>query len=86
MDWKDPFDWLIVICAAGCLALATFFIVVTARSDGRIDYCYVEYNNDSSIHPPVWVVYGHRNWRSDQRITTAVSAEDAAVKKKEMCP
>ena len=79
-------EWSIygaVMAAVGTFALCMFMV---ATSSGKIDYCRVRYNNDSQIHPPVYVVEGHRSWRPDVNVAIAVTAEEADTKLKTLCP
>lgn len=62
----------VVLLSLLVLALPVTAIVKSAASDGRVDYCYIENRShkDSAGIPTLqaWVLFGHRNWRSDNEI------------------
>ena len=60
------------VLAVGGLAVAG--IVMVARSDGRIDYCYTHATNMSGQG---YEVVGHRPWRMDATIGYAPTPEAA---------
>ncbi len=71
---------------SAALAIGLVCSIQSINSDGKVDYCWVEYNNSSSIHPPAYRVIGHRKWRPDVDVAVTISAEDAASKMQTLCP
>lgn len=61
-------------------------IVLSASADGKVDYCWVERYQSNNLQPEVYVVYGHRPWRSDVNMATAGTAEAAEEMKQKLCP
>lgn len=86
MDLQKLFSWSIALVSALAIAGGGVCLVNVARSDGRIDYCRVIYNNDSSVHLPVYIIEGHRNWRPDVRVAVATTADQAEAERKALCP
>ena len=86
MDMEKAVQWGLFGTVAAGIVAGALCLVMCARSDGAVDYCRVIYNNDSSIHLPVYIVEGHRNWRPDIRVAIAQTAEEAEAKRKALCP
>lgn len=63
-----------VALALVALAGIGYMITLSARSDGRPDYCYVS----SCIDGKQSCLYEHRPWSVDTRVQTVGSALDAA--------
>lgn len=63
-----------------------YAIVASARSNGEIDYCYVEMWSPPNMSPQ-YQLHGHRPWRQD-RILGNYSTMDIAIKEAELmqCP
>ncbi len=81
---KTMWGCLLAVVMGGIVAGAVCLVNV-AKSDGRVDYCRVLYDN-SSYALPAYRIVGHRNWRGDIDVAVTTSAEDAAVKLKTLCP
>jgi cbb3-type cytochrome oxidase subunit 1 len=56
-----------------------YVVVATAKTDGRITYCFVESNHTTS-GTTSFRLYGHREWRTDATIYDASSFEEALSK------
>lgn len=86
MDLEKLFSWTITAVVALCLLGGTFYLVNVARTDGRVDYCRVLYYNENNVQLPVYIVEGHRPWRTDIRMAITTSADEAEAKRKLLCP
>lgn len=82
---KTAWCTLFAVCIIGLIAGGACLINV-GTSSGKVDYCRIEYDNDSSIHLPAYRIIGHRAWRPDVNVAVVGTAEDAALKVKTLCP
>jgi hypothetical protein len=76
---------IVIVCCTVIIAIA-LSLFMYAKSDGKVDYCYILYNNDSTIHLPSYVIMGHRSWRIDIRMAIASSVDEANAKRQILCP
>ena len=67
--------WAFISFILFCVAFGVFVIVQSARSTGEVDYCYINSYGADGIK--IYKVYGHRNWRTDNVLTTVTEFEDA---------
>jgi hypothetical protein len=81
-DWgpEDVIGAFISAALIGMVSAIGFMGCMWAKSDGRVNYCYI--TEDEAIYR----VVGHRNWRPDVTLATALTAEDAKSKMALVCP
>ena len=61
------------------IALGTVSTVYSVRSNGNVDYCYVEMRSPEGMAPQ-YQLYAHRPWRSDRSLGIYPTLEDAKAK------
>lgn len=49
------------------MLFGSYVVVMSARSNGETDYCYVNYRSPPDM-PPIFELVGHRPWREDRYI------------------
>ena len=69
------FVTLIGFVVLALLGLGVYSIVQSIRSNGEIDYCYTETKSLDGL-PPAYQLWGHRPWRNDRLMGTAVAQDD----------
>jgi len=69
--------------AAG-ISFCGWLLFQAARSDGKVDYCFVK--QVEGITSNEFDVYGHRPWRTDEKIATFKSLLDAETWRSQKCP
>lgn len=81
----------ILVILAGLIGIVLvlfglYAIGASARSNGEIDYCYVEMWSPPNMSPQ-YQLHGHRPWRQD-RILGNYPTMDVAIKEAELmqCP
>jgi len=80
MDVEDVFVKTVYAVVVCLLALAAVAIVCAIRSNGEIDYCYVEMCSPTQMAPQ-YRLYAHRPWRDDRSMgvyPTVTEAKNAA--------
>ena len=79
LDLEKAF-WAIVLAAIAALAgLGIVAVAMSARSNGNIDYCYVEMLSPQGMAPQ-YQLYGHRPWRVDRAMGVYPTLEEAKDK------
>jgi hypothetical protein len=86
MDFEKAAWYTAFFALIAGMIMGIYCLVKVIGSDGRVDYCRILYDNDSSIHLPAYRVIGHRAWRPDIDIAVTISADDAEAKRKALCP
>jgi len=71
------------VAAVAVLGLGVFPIYKSAAADGKVTYCYVETERHmvpNQADVVVYSVYGFRPWRTDRRLSPALSNMEAVRK------
>lgn len=83
MDPMNAFLNLIAVIAAlvivGLVGLCGWSIYGSVKSNGEIDYCFIEMWSPGGMSPQ-YQLFGHRPWRSDRLIANYTSIEEAKAK------
>lgn len=74
--------WFVSIVSSVLIGVAVI-VGMIARSDGKIDHCWVEL---AQYQTPSYAARGHRNWQPNVTIAIAPTAEEAEAKRKLLCP
>ncbi len=69
----------VVLVVLPVLGLAGYAIYESIRSNGEIDYCYVEMWSPGQMAPQ-HQLYGHRPWRNDRMLGVYSTVEEARSK------
>jgi len=80
MEFGEKILWSILLaCSLSVLALVGWAIVGSIRSNGNIDYCYVQMLSPVGMAPQYQLI-GHRPWREDRSMGVYPSLEEAKSK------
>jgi len=80
MEFSEKVLWSILLaCSLSVLALVGWATVGSIRSNGNIDYCYVEMLSPMGMAPQ-YQLHGHRPWRTDRPMGVYPSLEEAKAK------
>lgn len=79
MSLEKLLDTLLVICCLLAVLFAGYICVGCVRSNGAIDYCYVEMLSPNAMIPQ-FQLRGHRPWRVDRQIGVYLTLEEAKQK------
>jgi hypothetical protein len=77
--WEKLVAVVVVVGLVGGLIC----LIAAARSDGKIDHCWIEF---AQYQTPHYEIKGHRDWRSDVTIASEATVEEAEAKRKLLCP
>ncbi len=71
---SKAWDWLGIAIVVAIMVGVGATLTAALRSDGKVDYCYVErgYGGAESS-----VIKAHRPWRSDSQVQKTKDAEEA---------
>jgi hypothetical protein len=76
---EKAFSVVIVMLAVVLIAFGATATVGSIRSNGVIDYCYVEMWSPPQMAPQ-YQLWGHRPWRNDRNIGVYLTIEEAKSK------
>ncbi len=77
--------FLLALFIVGCIGV--FCLFKTATASGVVDSCVVkEYEKSNEHTGPLYILEGHRSWRSDENLLVTKSREEAETKRLEICP
>ena len=78
MTFEDYALRVLAIILLGFLGFAVYCFVRSVLSDGVVDYCYII--NDGAEYKQPYILYGHRNWKIDDRKIDMFSSMEDAMK------
>jgi len=76
---EKAFSIVLVMFAVALIAFGGVAAVGSVRSNGVIDYCYVEMWSPPQMAPQ-YQLWGHRPWRNDRNIGVYMTIEEAKSK------
>lgn len=67
--------------------VGAYALIKTATASGIVDSCIVKQSPGSNMYTgPMYVVEGHRSWRSDEDLFVSKVREEADAKMLQICP
>ncbi len=92
-DWggEDWFGFGLITTLFVGITIGLSCLIAAARADAKVDHCYTTYMSPQVTIPALegqgrYIVYGHRSWRSDVTLGTAVTGAEANELMKNVCP
>lgn len=79
MDFVKIAYGLLLLAAAALLTLIIVSVIGSIRSNGEVDYCFVEMWSPQNMAPQ-FQLQGHRSWRTDRMIGVYPTVEEAKAK------
>ena len=77
--------FLLALFLCGCIGVYSLF--KTATASGIVDSCVVkEYEGSNEHTGPLYIVEGHRSWRTDQKLLITAHRDEADAKATQICP
>ena len=79
MKPENAFGILLLTLGLAVLGFASWAIIGSVKSNGVVDYCYVQMLSPTGMAPQ-YQLYGHRPWREDRPMGVYPTIEEAKAK------
>lgn len=79
MDLDKAFSYFLCLIGLALVALTSYTIIESIRSNGEVDYCYIEMVSPAGLAPQ-FKLHGHRPWRFDSEMGAYLSVDEAKAK------
>jgi hypothetical protein len=79
MKLENAFAIVVLALGLAIIGFLSWAVVGSVKSNGVIDYCYVQMWSPSQMAPQ-YALYGHRPWREDRQMGVYPTIEEAKAK------
>lgn len=72
---KKTIATILALLGLTAFAVGVYVLFHVIDADGRVTFCYTRYVSPADL-PPVYQLFGHREWRSDTLMATKTTYEE----------